>query len=169
MFPIYVRGEEEQQNLKPVVSWKAEPAEPVKEAAPAPVSSSAYKPPSQRRVEGNVALPSLSEAVKVVPVVTTARPGTASTGSTGRLKLITAASKKALEEEEKKKELERVEKEKEKQARKEQLKADLERQESAVSSSSAPPEKPTIQADSLEQVYAKYVNREKTGRRLVVS
>lgn len=147
--------------MKPSVSWKSEKelaAEVV--AAPVPVSTSAYKPPSHRRVDNNVALPSLSEAVKVAATAPARSVSAVSSSAGGRPKFINAATKKAMEEEEKQKEFDKLEREKEKLARKEQLKAEL----LEPSKSVVPVVSSVIQAASISEIYSKYIDRPKIGR-----
>lgn len=160
------KAEKDQSAAKPSVQWSAEVAtpEPVIEKT---FSASAYVPPSQRRAEVIRSMPSLAEAVKLAAPVPAKAAVSSAPGAPSRLKLVTAASKKAAEEEEKRKEEEKRVKEAEKQARKEQLKAEMERQVSVVSSTSAVSVE--IKAASLEQVYAKYVGRAKLGRKLAPS
>jgi hypothetical protein len=165
---------------KPCTSWSAEEPKTVEEPELKPTTSS-YVPPSQRRAETARAMPSLAEAVQGIP--SAARPTpiplrTASVSSAApatagppRLKLITASAKKAQEEEEKRKEEEKKQKEAEKQARKEALRAELERttgaksQEEVTVTGSASGE---IKAAPLDKIYAKYVGRAKIGRKLAV-
>jgi hypothetical protein len=152
---------------KSAVSWQQETEKIVVEEPVAPPTS-AYVPPSQRRAESAKAMPSLNEAAKITsaPARGTAAPAsTASSGGPTRLRLITSASKKAMEEEEKKKDEERKIKEAEKQARKEELKAQLEKTASAVSSDVS---SEAIKAAPLDEVYSKYIGRAKTGRKLTV-
>jgi hypothetical protein len=161
------KGQSDEAGMKPSVSWK-EAAAVVEEAPKEVVSASAYVPPSQRRAESIKAMPSLAEVAKLASPAVQSKPTTPA--PQGRLKLITAASKKAMEEEAQRKEEERLKKEQEKQARKEQLRADLERQaSSAPSQVESMPEETTIKAASLSEIYAKYIDRPKKGRHMLVS
>lgn len=179
------KGESEESisASKPTVSWK-EPAAVVEEKPKEVISASAYVPPSQRRAEAAKSLPSLEEVAKLAsaqhPVRTTSTSAPTA-GTPSRLKLITSATKKAMEEEAKKKEEDKLKKEQEKQARKEQLKAEMGRQASSsvcvslgqessfsdVAVESASSKTTTIQAASLSDIYAKYVDRPKKGRTMV--
>jgi len=146
---------------------REETAEPV--AAPQAKAPSAYVPPSQRRAEASLAMPSLSELSRTsssaaAPARTTSGPGAS---AAPRLKLITASTKKAIEEEAKRKEEEKQRKEAEKQARKEQLKAELAQQSLAANpQSSTDNSRQEIKAAPLDQIYAKYIDRPKIGRKL---
>jgi hypothetical protein len=173
------KAEEETSALKSTVSWQAS------EVKEAPIETldrqgSAYVPPSQRRAEASKALPSLAEAVKGsgvaqkgAPIVLSRVSSAAATPAAGgppRLKLITSASKKAQEEEEKKKEEERKRKDEEKQARKEALKAEMERVASAgVSETKTEESTGEIKAAPLSEIYEKYIGRSKTGRKLPIA
>lgn len=158
------KAESEQSTLKPVASWSQEKEQQevvIEERS----STSAYVPPSQRRMDSAKAMPSVAEAATRLSA-TSSKAVPASTGPTPtRLKLITAASKKAIEEEERKKLEDRKRKEAEKQARREELKVEMERQVSLSLSEGVSSE--TIKAAPLEKIYAKYINRVKTGRKLV--
>jgi len=153
--------------LTPVISRREESSEPATVAPTKPTS--AYVPPSQRRAEAAVAMPSLSELSRASSSATgpaRAASGTASVAPP-RLKLITASTKKAMEDEAKRKEEEKQKKEAEKLARKEQLKAELaqqtleaDRKVQAIASGSE------IKAAPLDQIYAKYIDRPKVGRKL---
>lgn len=176
------KGETQEAGGKPTVTWK-EAAAPVEEAKPkSPVAAaSAYVPPSQRRAEATKAMPSLEEVARLSSAQQSTKTVAATSaapvlGGPTRLKLITSASKKALEDEAKKKEEEKAKKELEKQARKEQLRAEFERAASAgpLESASSQQSEPvsthkTVQAGSLSEIYAKYVDRPKRGRKMVES
>ena len=157
------------------VSWAVEPAAEVVEEKLEKSSASAYVPPSQRRAEATKAMPSLAEAVRTTSAglkPTALKPAVSATSSTGappRLKLITAASKKAVEEEERRKEEERKRKDEEKQARKEALRAEMERTVSVVEQVQTAEVSNEIKAAPLAEVYAKYVGRAKSGRKLGVT
>ena len=157
------KGEEELA-MKPSVSWSNETAAPAA-VEEKPMSASSYIPPSQRRAaEAAKSLPTLADAVKL----TTAKPAAAGPTATGarpsRLVLTTSATKRAQEEEERKKEEDRKRKEAEKQARREELKAQMESQTAGQSSAALTGQ--SIKAAPLDQIYAKYVGRVKTGRKL---
>jgi hypothetical protein len=96
------KAESELSTLKPVASWSQEKDQQevvIEERS----STSAYVPPSQRRMDSAKAMPSVAEAATRLSA-TSSKAVPASTGPTPtRLKLITAASKKAVEEEERKK------------------------------------------------------------------
>jgi hypothetical protein len=155
----------------PTVQWSVDTApEPAAEEKIEKTSS--YVPPSQRRAEASKAMPTLSEAVQstsgglkpssLKPAVSAPSAAVAPP----RLKLITAASKKAQEEEERKKEEERKRKEEEKQARKEALRAGMERTASIAEQAQTVSVSDEIKTAPLAEVYAKYVGRVKSGRKL---
>lgn len=135
--------------------------------------TSAYVPPSQRRAQAATGdLPTLAELSRASS--TTTKPAAAaSSGPSGgptRLKLITAATKKAEEEEAKRKEEEKQKKEAEKQARREQLRAEMMKQPEPVQETpQAEVSTSTIKAAPLDQVFAKYVGRPKNGRKLATT
>ena len=161
--------------LSQTASWSVEtPAVVVEEKLERP-SGSSYVPPSQRRAEATKAMPTLAEATKgslsgLKPTVSASGPVA---GGAPRLKLITSAQKKVIEEEERKKEEEKKKKDEEKNARKEELRAELERTataahevaEAVVIPASSDSE---IKAAALDKVFAKYVGRVKSGRKLAV-
>jgi len=121
-------------------------------------------------------MPTLADAAFSVPKSATSKPAVAATTSTAasgppRIKLITAASKKAAEEQARIKEEERLRKEAEKQARRDQLRAEMFKQEEESKQTvDEPTEKTddsaTIKAAPLDLIYAKYIGREKIGRKL---
>lgn len=174
------KAQEAPAAAKPSTSWSTEEPKAPEEPELKPTTSS-YVPPSQRRAESAKAMPTLAEAAqgvsaaaKPTPIplrtasVTSAAPAAA---GPPRLKLITAAAKKAQEEEEKRKEEEKKQREAEKQARKEALRAEMERtavsqpgEEVAVATSVSD----EIKAAPLDKIYAKYVGRAKLGRKLSV-
>ena len=159
------KAESEQSILKPVASWSQEKEQQKEMVVEEKTSTSAYVPPSQRRMDSAKAMPSVTEAATRLSA-TSSKTVSANTGpAPTRLKLITAASKKAIEDEERKKLEERKRKEAEKQARREELKVEMERQVSLSVSESVSSE--TIKAAPLEKIFAKYLNRVKTGRKLV--
>lgn len=162
------QSEEAVVAAKTTVSWK-EAAAVVEEKPKEVVSTSAYVPPSARRAEAVKAMPSLEEVAKMSQPAKASVPAAApSVGAPSRLKLITSATKKAMEEEAKKKEDEKLRKEQEKLARKEELRAELERQASVATSHESAEPTASIQAGSLSEIYAKYVDRPKRGRKMVV-
>lgn len=163
------KAEIDQATLKPTVSWAQVAEEPVLVVEKA--STSAYVPPSQRRAESAKAMPSVAEAVTKLSTGSLSKSGASVSGpAPTRLKLITSASKKAMEEEERKKVEEKKRKEAEKLARREELKADLQKNntESLQHCEETVQQSLVIQAATLEEIYAKYANRVKTGRKLEV-
>ena len=133
-------------------------------------ATSAYVPPSQRRAEASLAMPSLSELSRAGSSATAPARTASGAGSVAppRLKLITSSTKKAIEEEAKRKEEEKQKREAEKLARKEQLKAELAQQalESSNKVDAAATSVPEIKAAPLDVIYAKYIDRPRVGRKL---
>jgi hypothetical protein len=168
------KAEETSAPIVPTASWSVDAVpEPMEEKVER-VSSSTYVPPSQRRAELGKTMPTLAEASKTVStgLKVAAKPSAGSVGGLAgppRLKLITSAAKKAQEDEERRREEERKRKEEEKQARKEALRAEMEKTTSGLDSENSPvPVSNEIKAASLDKIYAKYVGRAKTGRKLAV-
>jgi|LauGreDrversion4_2_1035121.scaffolds.fasta_scaffold76207_2 hypothetical protein len=131
-------------------------------------ASSTYVPPSQRRLEASLGNPSLTELSRVSSSTTGPARTTSGTGAAPtRLKLITSTTKKAMEDEAKRKEEEKQKKEAEKMARKEQLKAELALQASGETRQGGEgSSRSEIKAAPLDQIYAKYIDRPKSGRKL---
>ncbi len=180
------KPEAQEETTKPGVSWtqayvylsqivyvrsSEETVEPVPQQAP--TRTSAYVPPSQRRAEAALAMPSLSDLSRAASSnqgVVRATSAASSSVAPPRLKLITSAAKKAMEDEAKKKEEEKQKKEAEKQARKEQLRAELAQQtantKETTSRVAVDDSLPETKAAPLDQIYAKYIDRPKVGRKL---
>ena len=156
------KAEADQSALKPAITWSQEDISSAAVVEEKP-SISAYVPPSQRRAESSKAMPSVAEAATKLSG-SAVKPAAAPT----RLKLITSASKKAIEDEERKKMEDKKRKEAEKQARKEELKVELGRQPLPSAASLVAPSTEIFKAAPMEEIYAKYVNRPKTGRKLAV-
>jgi hypothetical protein len=168
------RAEDEQESLKPAVSWKKDEQEEQKPAEPA-LPSNAYVPPSVRRAQAAVgSMPTLSDAVKLTKTASVGKPPLASspvptasaTGAPKRLVLITSAAKKAAEDEARKKEEERGAKEAEKAERREQLRLEMERTASKRETDTQSSDGGAVVAAPIGEVYRKYINRPKTGRKL---
>jgi hypothetical protein len=174
------RSDDKDDSLKQSVSWTKEYvnlpdsfiifARTITEPEPEPVleTKSSYVPPSQRRAEASKVLPTLAEAVLSAPKPEATKQAASSVGAIGgptRLKLITSATKKAMEDEARQKEEERIRKEAEKQARREQLRAEMSKQQETKDESRSLASE-TIKAAPLDKIYAKYIGRAKIGRKL---